>query len=58
MTVLECGFAWICTLCMMFSPEYMYRSYTIATDMANAVCALTGCISVLGLAWLTYSLVW
>lgn len=57
-TVLEFGFAWTCTLCMMFSPEYMYRSYTIASDMANAVCALTGCISILGLAWLTYSLVW
>ena len=43
---------------MMFSPEYMHRSYTIASDMANAVVSITFIIILLGLAWLIYSLVW
>ena len=58
MAIFEIGFAWTCTLCMMFSPEYMHRSYTIASDMANAVVSITFIIILLGLAWLIYSLVW
>ena len=51
-------FAWTCALCMMFSAEYMHRSYTVATDMANAICILAGCITIFGLVLLTYSLCW
>ena len=58
MAIFEIGFSWTCTLCMMFSPEYMHRSYTIASDMANAVGVITGCILLLGLVWMIYSLVW
>ena len=42
----------------MFSPEYMYRSFTIATDMANAVCIITVCVAGLGLTLTMYSLIW
>ena len=51
-------FAWTCVLCMMFSPEYMYRSYEIATDMANAICIITTCVAGVGVLLLTYSLCW
>lgn len=54
----EVVFAWTCALCMMFSPEYMYRSYEIATDMANAICGITTGVSIIGLILLTYSLMW
>lgn len=54
----ELIFAWTCVLCMMFSPEYMYRSYEIATDMANAICIITTSIAGIGILLLTYSLCW
>lgn len=54
----ELLFAWTCILCIMFSPEYMYRSFEIATDMANAICIITTCVAGIGLILLTYSLMW
>lgn len=54
----EIIFAWTCILCMMFSPEYMYRSYEIATDMANAICIITTLVSASGVLLLGYSLLW
>lgn len=58
MAIFEIGFAWTCTLCMMFSPEYLHRSYTIAADMGDAIGGITSCICLFGLIWLTYSLIW
>ena len=54
----ELIFAWTCALCLMFSPEYMYRSYTIAKDMAIALCIITACVAGLGFILTIYSLIW
>jgi len=51
-------FTWTCTVCIVFSAEFMHRSYTIATDLANVVCIMTGCVALLGLILLIYSLCW
>ena len=58
MAFYEFLFAWVCTLCMMFSAEYMHRSFEIAADMANAVNSITGCVALFGLINLIYSLIW
>lgn len=58
MTIFEFLFAWTCILFMVFSPQYMHQIYTIATDLANAVCIMAGCASFFGLVWLMHSLCW
>ena len=51
-------FAWICALSLMFSPEYMHRSYDIADRMGQAVCYLTGTMALFGFILICYSLYW
>ena len=49
-------FAWICALFLMFSPEYMHRSYNIAEDMGKAVCGITTIMALIGFLLICYSL--
>lgn len=58
MTILEILFAWTCIMFLVFTAEYTYRSYSIASDMANAVCIMAGCVTFFSLIWLLHSLCW
>lgn len=58
MAIFEILFAWTCIAFIIFSAEYVYRSYTIVSDVANAVSILAACVIFHGLIWLMYSLCW
>ena len=51
-------FTWICALSLMFSPEYMYRSFDIAESMGILICSLTGAMAFFGFLLIGYSLYW
>ena len=58
MVVFEILFAWTCMAFILFSAEYMYRSYTIASDVTSAVSLFVACVIFYGLIWLIHSLCW
>lgn len=58
MMTFEFLFVWCCALTLMFSPEYIFRSYSISKDMGFAVCSLACITSIFGLLLILHSLWW
>ena len=58
MLIFENIYAWACALNLMFSPEYIFRSYSISKRMGFAVCALAILTALIGLILILHALWW
>ena len=58
MMMFETLYVWCCAFTLMFSPEYIFRSYTISKDMGFVVCSLACITSIFGLLLMMHSLWW
>jgi len=58
MMMFENLYVWCCAFTLMFSPEYIFRSYTISKDMGFTVCSLACITSIFGLLLMLHSLWW
>mmetsp|Transcript_5486 Transcript_5486/g.7332 ORF Transcript_5486/g.7332 Transcript_5486/m.7332 type:complete len:366 (-) Transcript_5486:1025-2122(-) len=51
-------YVWSCALCIMFSPEYIHRSYQISKNMGFFICLVQFIALVVGLVLIAYSVWW
>lgn len=54
----EVIFGYLCAFCLIFSPEYIHRSVSIAADAGNAVCITVATVVLAGIILLSYSIIW
>lgn len=51
-------YVWCCALTLMFSPEYIYRSYSISKNMGFFICLVAFIVLGVGLVLIIGSVVW
>jgi len=54
----ESVYAWCLALCLMFTPEYSFRSYAISKNMGFAICTLAFIALGVGLILIIHSACW
>ena len=54
----ELLYVWCCALSLMFSPEYIFRSYKLTKDMGLLICLLAFIALLVGVLLIIHSITW